>query len=414
MKKRSLSLFAVVWGILMVAIISSTLTLIITSHTAAEQSSRWVSEAEYARLKRYERLDEVREYLEVGYYEELDEDALLLGAIHGMTDSVGDPYTFYYTPEQLTRSNEDSEGLYHGIGVLIQATEDGYIQVLRVYPDTPALAAGMKVGDVIVAVDGVEISADNDMDYNAAVNSIRGVDGTSVHLTIRRDDATLEMDVLRADVNVSYVSYEMLDDGIGYIAITQFSGDARTRFAEAIEYFEANNAQGLVIDVRNNPGGLLDQVVDIADSVLPQGVIVYIQDRYGARTDYYSDDKYCDLPLAVLVNDASASASEILAASVQAFDRGEVVGLTTYGKGIVQTLYTFEDGAGIQLTTASYYDRLDRSIHGIGVTPDIEVALEGDGVPLDPDPVSDNQLKTAIESVKRQIEAQTLTANEAA
>jgi carboxyl-terminal processing protease len=198
-------------------------------------------------------------------------------------------------------------------------------------------------------------------------------------------------------VKVSYASYQLLPGNIGYISITQFTGDASQVFSEAIEAFRAQEVVGLVIDVRNNPGGLLDQVVSMADAILPDGLIVCTKQRDGSRQDYYSDAKYFDVPLAVLVNGMSASASEILAGSVQALGRGTVVGLTTYGKGVVQSLQTFQsDKAGMQLTTASYFDALDRCPQGVGVKPDVEVALAGKAVSAEPDPVSDNQLAEAI------------------
>ena len=399
MKRFSTHTLALIWGALMIAVISSTLTLLVAGRPGAFASGgmHWVTQEAYERAQRYERLDDVRDTMMTQFYEPLNEDDLILGAIRGMTGAANDVYTFYYTPEEMQSYNESSEGLYHGIGVLITMTQDGFIEVLRVYPGTPAEEAGVRAGDVITAVDGVEILGSDGKAYNEAVERIRGVDGTQVELTILRDGTVFTQIVSRADVNVSYIDYTMLDGGIGYVSITQFTGDAQKRFGEAIEYFRANDAKGMIIDVRNNPGGLLDQVVAIADSILPKGIIVYIQDRAGARNDYYSDEAYYDVPLAVLTNGNSASASEILAASVQAFGRGTVVGLTTFGKGIVQTLLSFgEDGAGMQLTTASYYDGSGRSIHGTGVTPDIEVALELDSVPLDPDPISDNQLSAAI------------------
>ena len=400
MNKRSMRILTLIWAALMVAILSSSLTLLIAGKTAASDR-HWVTQQEYERVERYSRLDEVRETLMDDFYQELEEDDLVLGAIRGMTGAVGDPYTFYYTPEELTRSNESSDGLYHGIGVLIQSTEEGYIQILRVYPGTPAEAAKLEVGDLIVAVDGNEISGEDGRTYNDAVTQIRGEAGTTVRLTVRRGDATWDVDVPRADVNISYAEYTVLDGDIGYVAITQFTGNAQSRFAEAIEAFKAQNIRGMVIDLRNNPGGLLDQVVAIADSLLPSGVIVYTQDRDGTRRDYYSKEDMYDVPLTVLVNGSSASASEILAASVQAFERGLVIGETTYGKGIVQTQLTFEeDGAGIQLTTSSYYDGSGRSIHGVGVTPDIEVELEQDAIPLDPDPENDSQLSAALEALE--------------
>ena len=408
MNKRTVRILTMVWAALMIAVLSSTLTLLISGRAAnTEPKDHFVTQSEFDTIERYRRLDEVRETLVDGYYQELDESDLLLGAIHGMTEAIGDPYTFYYTPQEMTRANEDSEGLYHGIGVLIQSSETGMIQVLRVYPDTPAEAAGIRVDDLIVAVDGVPISGEDGRTYNDAVNMIRGVDGTQVLLTIERDGEQMDIPVERSDVTVSFASWQMLPGDIGYISLTQFTGDAEARFAQAIDEFRANGARGLVIDVRNNPGGLLDQVVKIADRILPAGTIVYIKDRDGTRQDYYSDDAMYDVPVAVLVNGMSASASEILAASVQAFNRGVIVGETTYGKGIVQTLIDFdEDGAGLQYTTSSYFDANDRSIHGVGVTPDIEVALEADGVPLDPDPEGDNQLAAALDEIEKRIAAQ--------
>ncbi len=399
MKKNSLRVLAIIWGALMIAVISSTVTLFVSGRLGrgAGEWRRWVSQAEYDTIQRYSRLDEVRETMLKDYYRDLDEDALILGAIRGMTGSIGDPYTFYYTPEELKKANEDSEGVYYGIGTLLQNTTDGEIVVVRIFPGAPAEGAGLHVGDVILAVDGNPVTGVDGRSYLEAVRRMRGGEGTRVTLTVRRDGARMAIPIERGDVKVSYASYQVLPGNIGYINISQFSGDASQVFHEAIDAFRSLGIEGLVVDVRNNPGGLLDQVVDIADALLPKGLIVCTKQRDGARTDYYSDEKYYDVPLSVLVNGMSASASEILAASVQALERGRVVGLTTYGKGVVQSLQTFrDDGAGLQLTTASYYDAVDRCPQGVGVKPDVEVALEGTTLPLEPDPVSDNQLAEAI------------------
>lgn len=406
MKNNSLRVVALIWAAVMIAVISSTATLLISGRTAqqATQESRWVSEEEYAAIQRYGRLDEVRNTLLNDYYEELDEDELLLGAIRGMTSSIGDPYTFYYTPEELKRAEENNAGLYHGIGVLLQNTTDGFIEIVRVYPDTPAEAAGVRAGDCILAVDDVEVSGIDGRAYNEAVNMIRGAEATQVTLTLRRGEQTLDIPVTRGDVSISYASYQILPGNIGYIGITQFTGNASAVFHEAIESFKQQNVRGLIVDVRNNPGGLLDQVVNIADELLPTGVIVYIKEKDGNRQDFYSNEEMYDVPLVVLVNDMSASASEILASAVQAFGRGTVMGTTTYGKGIVQSLITYkEDNAGIQLTTSSYYDALDRSPHKVGVQPDVEVPLEAEFVSEEPDPEGDNQLAAAIEEIERLI-----------
>lgn len=402
MKKRPTSVLALIWGAVMIAAISSTLTLALTGGRSV--GDHWVSEQEYESVQRYRRLDRVREILMNQYYQPLEESDLLTGAIRGMTKAVGDVYTFYYTPEEMERENEDEQGRYHGIGVLIERSDDGYIEIVRVYADSPAEMAGLKVGDLIYSVDGQMVGGLRGQNYEDGVKGVRGEANTTVRLGILRGKETFEVDVMRADVNISYASYQLIGDDIGYVSISQFTGDAADRFDEALGYFKGHNAKGMIVDLRNNPGGLLTEVNRIADKVLPKGIIVYIQDREGARTDYYSDEDMYDIPLVVLVNRMSASASEILAASVQALDRGKVVGVTTYGKGIVQTLKTFEeDGAGIQFTSSSYFDAMGRSINGVGVTPDVEVALDGDRVPVDPDPESDNQLARALEVLREEM-----------
>ena len=403
MKNGNLRRLALIWGALMIAVISSTTTLLVSGRVGRGEgeSRRWVTQAEYDTIQRYSRLDEVRQTLLKDYYKELDEDALVLGAIRGMTGSVEDPYTFYYTPEELKRENEDTAGVYFGIGTLLQNTAEGEIEIVRVFPDSPAEAAGVHVGDVILAVDGNAVTGVDGRSYLEAVRRMRGGENTQVILTVRRNGERIAIPVTRGDVRISYASYQVLPGNIGYINISQFSGDASRVFHEAIDAFRAQGVEGLVIDLRNNPGGLLEQAVSIADAVLPKGLIVYTKQRDGSRQDYWSDAACFDVPLAVLVNDMSASASEILAGSVQALGRGVVVGLTTYGKGVVQSLQTFQaDNAGIQLTTASYYDALDRCPQEVGVQPDVEVALEGDAPPLEPDPASDNQLAEAIARLK--------------
>lgn len=394
MSKKTMRILTLAWAGILIAILSSTLTLIAAGRTGG---ARWVTQAQYDAIERYSRLEEVRGRLMSDYYQELDEDALLLGAIRGMTGAVNDPFTFYSTPEEMQRSNENEQGAYHGIGILINQLEDSSIEVLRVYPDTPAEAAGLMVGDRITAIDGADIALDMDGSYAEAVARMRGEDDTTLLLTVRRGQESLEVRVTRSAVNISYASWQILDGDIGYISVTQFTGDASTRFSEALEDFKEKGAKGMVIDLRNNPGGLLKQVVAMADLILPKGTIVYIQERSGARQDFYSDEECYDIPLVVLVNGNSASASEILAASVQSFGRGTVLGTTTFGKGIVQTQITFpSDGAGMQLTTASYYDGSGRSIQGTGVTPDVVLEYDGDRLPLDPDPERDNQLAEAL------------------
>ena len=397
MKRSATKIAWLIWAAMMIAVVASTATLFFTSHG----QQRWVTEEEYARVKRYARLDEVRKTLMNEYYQPLDEEKLLTGAIRGMTGAVGDVYTFYYTPEEMARENEDSAGRYQGIGIQVERTREGRIEIVRIYPGTPSEQVGLMTGDEIVTVDGEEVRADTVALYMEGVRRMRGPADTEVRLGILRGTRTLEYTVARSAISISYADYQLIDGDIGYVAITQFTGDASARFDEALAFFKEQNISSMVIDLRNNPGGLLNEVNRIADRILPKGVIVFVKDRQGTRTDYYSTEDYYDVPVVVLVNGMSASASEILAASVQALGRGTVVGVTTYGKGVVQTMTTFpEDGAGMQYTTANYFDANGRSINGVGVTPDVEVPLEAERIPAEPDPAHDNQLAKALEILR--------------
>ena len=408
MKRRVVIITAVVWMLVIVAVASSALTALVLSGSDGSSALRVVGEDEYEIIDRYRRLDEVRATLMNEYYQPLDEDELVLGAIRGMMSAVGDPYTFYYTADEMTAANEEFGGVYHGVGMLVQLTDDGAIEVARVYEDSPAEAAGVRMGDRIVAVDGVEVSGESAQTLNEAIDRIQGEDGTTVVLSVQRDGEILDLEVMRAEVSISYVEYQIINGDIGYINISQFSGNDVEGFQEAVSALQAAEVSGVIIDIRNNPGGLLTDVVEIADALLPEGLIAYVEDGHGNRTEYTSDADYWDVPLVVLVNGMSASASELLSAAIQDYGRGTIVGTTTYGKGIVQTLITFaEDGAGMQLTTASYYSPSGRSIHENGVEPDVTVELSEDCDLTVPSPnlENDNQLAAALEALQARIDA---------
>lgn len=408
MKRRVVIITAVVWMLVIVAVASSALTALVLSGSDGGSALRVVGEDEYEIIDRYRRLDEVRATLMNEYYQPLDEDELVLGAIRGMMSAVGDPYTFYYTADEMTAANEEFGGVYHGVGMLVQLTDDGAIEVARVYEDSPAEAAGVRMGDRIVAVDGVEVSGESAQTLNEAIDRIQGEDGTTVVLSVQRDGEILDLEVMRAEVSISYVEYQIINGDIGYINISQFSGNDVEGFQEAMSALQTAEVSGVIIDIRNNPGGLLTDVVEIADALLPEGLIAYVEDGHGNRTEYTSDADYWDVPLVVMVNGMSASASELLSAAIQDYDRGTIVGTTTYGKGIVQTLITFaEDGAGMQLTTASYYSPSGRSIHENGVEPDVTVELSEDCDLTVPSPnlENDNQLAAALEALQARIDA---------
>lgn len=402
MAKRSMTVLALVWLIVIVAAISSTLTLTLTGGGAVLDGTA-LSQADMELLERYSRLETIRQTMHSEYYQELDDTALMDGAARGMMDAAEDRYTFYYTPEEMAAATEEAEGVYNGIGVLVSSDEYGRLNVLRVFKGSPALEAGLLPGDIIAAVDGQEVGAANDMDMSAATKLIKsGAEGTEVLLTVLRGEEVLELPVKRAQVNMNRVETYILDGNIGYLELYDFQGDAVEGFEEALKAFEEAGVQGVIVDVRDNPGGYLNVVVDICDMILPEGLIVYTEDRYGKREEFHSDASCNDIPMVVLTNGNSASAAEIFAAAVQDYGRGVVVGETTYGKGIVQSVITFrEDGAGMQLTTSAYYTPNGRSIHETGVTPDVEVQPAEGYVRANfiPDTENDAQLRAAIDAL---------------
>jgi len=407
MAKRSLTVLALVWLIVIVAVISSTLTLTLTGGGAVLDGTA-LSQMDMELLERYTRLETIRQTMHSEYYQELDDDALMDGAARGMLNAAEDRYTFYYTPEEMAEATEEAEGVYNGIGVLVSSDEYGRLNVLRVFKGSPALEAGLLPGDIIYAVDGTEVGAANDMDMSAATKLIKsGAEGTEVVLSVVRGNEALEIPVKRAQVSMNRVETYILEGNIGYLELYDFQGDAVKGFADALQAFEEAGVKGVIVDVRDNPGGYLDAVVDICDMILPEGLVVYTEDRYGKREEFHSDENCNDIPMVVLVNGNSASAAEIFAAAVQDYGRGVVVGETTYGKGIVQSIITFrDDGAGMQLTTSAYYTPNGRSIHQTGVTPDVEVQPAEGYVRVNyiPDTENDAQLRTAMDALNQLVQ----------
>ena len=392
MPKRSVSLLTFVCVLLIVAMSASTLTLLLTASRPAAPA---VGEG------RLQRAEEILALVESLYYREVDEEALETAAIDGMLAALGDPYTFYYTNEAYAAMNEETTGRYVGVGLLVGEDENGALTVLRVFRDSPAEAAGMKAGDELTAIDATPVGAGTALGLTETTALLKGDGEAPVRVEVSRDGEALAFTLTRGDVNINYVEYSILEGEVGYLSIYQFTGDDVSGVEEALSAFRQAGVTALVVDVRSNPGGLLDDVVKICDMLLPEGLIVYTEDRSGAREEYYADGEYWNVPMAVLINGDSASASEIFAAAVQDTGRGVVVGEVTYGKGVVQTLYSFPEGDGVQLTTAVYYTPSGRSIHGQGVTPDIEVSLAADAsvVYHAPDAQTDAQLQAALEAL---------------
>ena len=333
---------------------------------------------EYERLRRYEKLDLLLEMAGLYYYEDVDEEEMLENAAYGLIAGIGDVYSTYYTKEDMEALNEETEGEYAGIGCqLLADSSDMMITVTRVFKGSPAEAVGMRTGDKIVYVNDVYYTA---REMDAAVDVMRGTPGESVKVTVLRDLETIDFEITRQVVNINYVEHEILEGDIGYVIVYDFLGDAVEGFARALEAFEAANVRAMIIDLRNNGGGLLDASVEMADMILPEGTVVSIKDKAGYEEIFRIDDQHYDVPMVLLVNEYSASASEILAGAVRDYGEGTLVGTKTFGKGVVQSVWDFVDGTGFKLTTARYFTPSGECIHEVGIEPHVEVALDEDAV----------------------------------
>ena len=351
-----------------------------------------------------QKLNLIDQTLKDFYVDDIDDSKVLDNIYKAYVNAYGDKYTVYYTADEYAKIQESSNGAYYGIGVVVRKNDDGTILVVEPYDGAPGKEAGMRKNDVIVTVNGESVA---DQDLNSVVAKIKGDEGTTVNIGIRRDgsDDIAELTVTRRKVEIKTVAYEMLDDSVGLITISEFDKVTAQQFKEAYAQLETLGMKGLVIDIRSNPGGLLNVVVDMLDEILPDGLIVYTEDKYGNRQEYNgSNPDVIDVPLAVLVNGESASASEIFAGAVQDYGAGTIIGTQTFGKGIVQTIRRMSDGSAIKYTMAKYFTPKGQDIHGHGVTPDIVEELSDEFNNLtEYDASKDNQLQKAIEVIKGDI-----------
>lgn len=328
------------------------------------------------------------------YLYDVDDEAMENAIYDAIFESLGDPYAAYYTAEEFEEFMQDSEGTYCGIGVAVQEdTESGYLKVVEPYDGAPGKEAGIMAGDLIIAIDGEDIHG---LDSDLAVNKIRGEEGTTVNITLRRDGKDISVDVTRRMVVIKTVAYEMLENKIGYIQIAQFDAATVEQVDNAIEDLTNQGMTSLIVDVRDNPGGRLDAVVDIVDFFVKDGkMVVYTKDKKGEQTNYKSKTEYAlDVPCVVLVNGNSASASEVFAGALQDYEIAHIMGTQSYGKGIVQSIIPLTDGTAFKVTVEDYYTPDGNNIHGIGITPDTVVEFDVDAY-LNEE--KDTQLEAAIE-----------------
>lgn len=329
-----------------------------------------------AAVETYDKLKifaEVLSQLEKNYVEPIDSDKLIDGALQGMVNTL-DPHSAYMPPDVYREIQVDTKGEFGGLGIQIGMKENRLV-VIAPIDGTPADRAGVKAGDFITQIEGASTAGITLVD---AVNKLRGPKGTQVTLTLRREGKTapIRVTLTRETIKIQSVKSKMLDDHIGYIRLTQFQEQTAADLKQALKRLLADGAQSLILDLRNNPGGLLTSAVEVSEQFLPKNkLIVSIRGRSGASEEYHANDDspVTDLPMIILVNAGSASASEIVSGALQDWGRAVLLGTTTFGKGSVQTIIALSDNSGLRLTTAKYYTPKDRSIHGVGIVPDIVV-----------------------------------------
>lgn len=334
------------------------------------------------------------------FWKDVGEETLEDGLYRGLLRSLEDPYSVYYTNEELVALQQQTEGIYYGIGAYIQDGDKGYVQISGVIKDTPAEASGLMKGDYIYKVNGEDML---DKDKSYVVSKIKGEEHTYVKLTVIRESAPepLEIDVERLKIESPTVEYEMLDNGMAYIQLIEFDLVTTGQFEAAYEQAQTDGMKGLILDLRGNPGGNLSTVCDIARMILPKGLIVYTEDKYGKREEYTcKGENAIKVPLVVLTDGLSASASEILAGAVKDYQIGTLVGTTTFGKGIVQKVINLSDGSAVKLTVSSYFTPNGNNIHGIGIEPDVEVQFDAELYKNG----TDNQLEKAKEVLAKMMQ----------
>ena len=343
--------------------------------------------------------------MEEYYLEDYDESEMIDGLVTGMLSAVGDPYTGYYTEESYENLVESSQGVYYGIGVVVsQNVETGEVYVINPYEDCPGFEAGIRPGDIIYSVGGKPVTGE---DLNEVVTWIRGAEGTTIELEVLHENDTelTKLVVERRKVEAHTIEFEVMENNIGYIQITEFDEITTKQFKEGMEELESCGVEGIIVDLRDNPGGSLNAVIDILDTLLPKGIYTYLVDKDGNRQNYKGNHAASyEYPMVSLVNENSASASELFTGAMSDYEKATVVGTTTFGKGIVQQIFPLIDGSGIKVTMAKYYTPNGVCIHETGIEPDVVVELDEGEYPSMIEYEDDEQLQKAVEILIEKME----------
>ncbi len=346
----------------------------------------------------YGKADGIRQFITENFYKEVDQEQLDDAILHGMFDGLGDIYSAYFNAQEYEEYRISSTGEYSGVGITMQAASNGLIEVVSITKNSPAASSPVRKGDYIIRVDGREFDGST-MDLCAS--SIRGKAGTKVTVTFYRNGEEYDYTFTRAKIVNPTVESEMLAYGIGYILISGFESNTAADFRSALLDLQSRGAKAFVLDLRDNPGGWVDSAIDIADMLMDEATMIYIEDQKGEREYYYTENgKLCELPFAVLVNDGSASSSEIFSAGIQDNGVAKIIGTQTFGKGIIQYIDELRDGSAIKLTMWQYFSPAGHPIHGVGITPDYVVELEESDFDENGELVNDRQLKKAIELLR--------------
>lgn len=369
---------------------------------SADSNTVTISREQYEKYQQFDQLLELMEIVDQGFFEDYDTQDMLDGAAYGLLSGLGDPYTFYYTPEEYAELWEEDEGEYAGVGIQISTSYlTGICTISRVFDNGPAHEAGVHKGDILYKVEDLYV---NSSTINDAVDIMRGTPGTQVHVTFLRGSEEIEFVLTRANISVNRIDSMMLTDEIGYIYLYEFAGDCAEKFEAKVKEMVAAGAKGLILDLRDNPGGWVNDAQDIADVFLDEGILCYLQYKSGERYYYRTKDGKTDIPLVILINENSASSSEILTGALKDRTNATVVGVQSYGKGIVQSVVPLSDGAGMQITVAQYYTPHGNAVHKLGITPDVEV--EGDNGMYELGDLTDAQLAKALEVMQEKLNQQ--------
>ncbi|MBS4881662.1 MAG: S41 family peptidase [Peptoniphilus harei] len=334
------------------------------------------------------------------YNKDIKDENLEAGLLKGLVAGLADPYSQYLTSDEMKKLSETTTGKFQGIGVIISPDEDGTVTVISPIKGSPADRAGVESGDKILKINGKDFSAEK---INEASKEMRGEKGTTVKILLlkKKNLKTKEVEIKREEIKIDSIIKNKIGD-IGYIGITMFDEETGKDFVKALNELTKEGVKGIILDMRGNPGGVVDAAVEIGDAILPKSTFVTLKDNKGEIVqDYKLDDKYNDIKMVVLVNEGSASASEILSGAIRDLDRAKIIGKTTYGKGVVQNVISLPEGDGLKLTTSEYFTPKGKSINKIGIKPDIEIELPENikGIGIDYMD-TDSQLKKAIEIIK--------------